>query len=146
MSSFGETPLTLNRDQTVVFNGVLADGTQNTKAVWLGQGVGPDGVDYGAGYYRNVFRGISENFVEDASWIRLRTATLSYSLPQKLFDHSFIKNINLAFTGNNLLLFTKYRGFDPESSSTPSGSNVNGFAGFTYPALRSYIFTLNAGF
>ena len=40
--------LHLNRDQTMVFDGVLADGTKNTKPVYLGQGVGPDGVDYGA--------------------------------------------------------------------------------------------------
>ena len=80
--------LHLNRDKTIVFDGVLADGTKNTKPVWLGQGVGPDGVDYGAGYYRSVYRGISENFVEDASWIRLRTATLNL--------HTTIKNF-LAF-------------------------------------------------
>ena len=49
LTAFGETPLTLNRDQTIVFDGVLSDGTKNTKPVWLGQGVGPDGVDYGAG-------------------------------------------------------------------------------------------------
>lgn len=145
MAAFGESALTANRDQTIVFDGVLADGSKNTKAVWLGQGVGPDGVDYGAGYYRKVYRGIAENFVEDASWIRLRTATLSYQLPHNLFSHSFIKSIGLAFTGNNLLLFTDYKGFDPESSSTPAGSNTVGFAGFTYPALRSYIFTLNVG-
>lgn len=146
MAAFGISEVTLNRDQTIVFNGVLADGTPNTKPVYLGQGVGPDGVDYGNGYYRNVYRGISENFVEDASWIRLRTATLSYSLPASLLGKSFIKNLNLAVTGNNLLLFTDYSGFDPESSSTAAGSNVNGFAGFTYPALRSFIFTLNIGF
>jgi len=146
MAAFGESPITLDRDKTIVFDGVLADGTKNTKPVWLGQGVGPDGVDYGsAGYYRSVYRGISENFVEDASWIRLRTATLTYTLPQKLFSGSFIKNISLSFTGNNLILITDYKGFDPESSSTEAGSNVNGFAGFTYPALRSYIFTLNVG-
>jgi outer membrane receptor protein involved in Fe transport len=147
MAAFGISPVTLSRDQTMVFDGVLADGSKNTKAVWLGQGIGPDGVDYGsAGYFRNVYRGIAENFVEDASWVRLRTATLTYTLPQKIFTHSVIKNVSLSFTGNNLLLFTPYKGFDPESSSTPSGSNVNGFAGFTYPALRSYIFTLNVGF
>ncbi|HEY6976647.1 MAG TPA: SusC/RagA family TonB-linked outer membrane protein, partial [Chitinophagaceae bacterium] len=146
MGAFGESTITLDRDKIIVFDGVLADGTKNTKPVWLGQGVGPDGVDYGsAGYYRSVYRGISENFVEDASWIRLRTATLTYTLPSKLFTHSFIKNINLSFTGNNLILITDYKGFDPESSSTEAGSNVNGFAGFTYPALRSYIFTLNVG-
>ncbi len=146
MAAFGISDVTLNRDQTMVFNGVLADGTANTKAVYLGQGVGPDGVDYGAGYYRNRYRGIAENFIEDASWVRLRSATLSYSFPGKFLPKSFIKNLNLGVTGNNLLLFTKYKGFDPESSSTPAGSNANGFAGFTYPALRSFIFSLNVGF
>jgi outer membrane receptor protein involved in Fe transport len=147
MGAFGISTVTLDRDKTMVFDGVLADGTKNTKPVWLGQGVGPDGVDYGSsGYYRNVYRGISENFVEDASWVRLRTATLTYTLPKKILIHSFVKNISLSFTGNNLILITPYKGFDPESSSTPSGSNLNGFAGFTYPALRSYIFTLNVGF
>jgi hypothetical protein len=84
MAAFGESKLTLNRNETVVFDGVLADGTKNTKPVWLGMGEGPDGVNYGNGYYRNIYRGISENFVEDASWIRLRTTTLSYTLPKEL--------------------------------------------------------------
>ena len=146
MTAFGETPLTLNRDQTIVFDGVLADGTKNTKAVWLGQGVGPDGVNYGAGYYRNVYRGISENFVEDASFVKLRTLTLTYGLPDKILKNSFINRLSVSLTGNNLILITSYKGFDPESSSTPAGSNVNGFAGFSYPALRSYIVSLNVGF
>lgn len=146
MAAFGESAITLNRDQTIVFDGVLADGTPNTKPVYLGQGVGPDGVDYGAGYYRNVYRGISELFVQDASWVRLRTASLSYNLPAEWFKNSFVKNMAVSITGNNLLLFTDYDGFDPESSSSPAGSTANGFAGFTYPALRSYILTLNIGF
>ncbi|MBS1599272.1 MAG: SusC/RagA family TonB-linked outer membrane protein [Bacteroidetes bacterium] len=147
LAAFGESKMTLNRNDTKVFQGVLADGTANTKAVWLGQGVGPDGHDYGsAGYYRARYRGIAENFVEDASWIRLRSVTLSYNIPQKVLSHTFIRSLNLSFTGNNLLLFTDYKGFDPESSSTPAGSSVNGFAGFSYPALRSYIFSLNVGF
>ncbi len=146
MAAFGISKITENRDQTIVFDGVLADGTKNTKAVYLGQGVGPDGVDYGAGYYRNRYRGIAENFVEDASWVRLRSASLSYTIPHTAFGKSIVKNLTLGVTGNNLLLFTKYKGFDPESSSTPAGSNANGFAGFTYPALRSVIFSLNVGF
>ncbi len=147
MAAFGISAITANRDQTIVFPGVTADGSKNDKAVYLGQGIGPDGVtDYGGGYYRNVYRGISENFVEDASWVRLRTATISYSLPTAILPKSFIKNISLSITGNNLILITPYKGFDPESSSTVAGSNVNGLAGFTYPALRSYIFSLNVGF
>ncbi|MFD2513584.1 SusC/RagA family TonB-linked outer membrane protein [Pontibacter locisalis] len=145
-AAFGIAEYTENRNQTIVFDGVLQDGTPNTKPVFLGQGTGPDGVKYGAGYYRNVYRGVSENFVEDASWTRLRSLTLSYVLPDKWFESIFVKNASVALTGNNLWLSTDYSGFDPENSSTPSGSNVDGFAGFTYPAVRSYLFTLNVGF
>ena len=147
LAAFGESALTANRNQTIVFDGVTADGKQNTKPVWLGQGVGPDGVDYGSGYYRNIYRGISENFVEDASWVRLRTATLSYSLPKKIFTHSILSNATVSFTGTNLLLFTKYTGFDPETrSDAAAGSNFVISSGFSYPALRSYIFSLNLTF
>ncbi|HVV05006.1 MAG TPA: SusC/RagA family TonB-linked outer membrane protein [Puia sp.] len=145
LAAFGESAVTLNRDQTVVFKGVLADGTPNTKAVWLGQGKGPDGVDYGNGYYRNVYRGIAENFIEDAAWVRLRSVSLSYRLPSSLLGKTFIHDANLSFTGNNLIVITQYKGFDPESSSTPAGSTANGFAGFSYPALRSYWISLNLG-
>ncbi|GAB3533953.1 SusC/RagA family TonB-linked outer membrane protein [Pontibacter brevis] len=145
-SAFGIAEYTENRNNVIVFDGVLADGTPNTKPVWLGQGVGPDGVNYGNGFYRNVHRGVSENFVEDASWVRLRSLTLNYRLPEQWFNSIFIRNANVSLTGNNLWLSTNYSGYDPENSSTPSGSNVDGFAGFTYPAVRSYLFTLNLGF
>ncbi len=147
LAAFGESEVTLNRDQTITFNGVTADGKPNTKAVWLGQGTGPDGVDYGNGYYRNIYRGISENFIEDASWVRLRTATLSYSIPEKIFSHSIVNNATLSFTGTNLILITNYKGFDPESrSDAAAGSNLVISSGFSYPALRSFIFSLNVGF
>ncbi|WP_276495679.1 SusC/RagA family TonB-linked outer membrane protein [Pontibacter litorisediminis] len=145
-AAFGIAEYTENRNQTKVFEGVLSDGTPNTKEVWLGQGIGPDGVDYGNGYYRNFYRGVSENFVEDASWVRLRSLTLNYSLPQKWFESIFIRDASVSLTGNNLWLHTDYKGFDPETSFSPSGSNVDGFSGFTYPAVRSYLFTLNVGF
>jgi TonB-linked SusC/RagA family outer membrane protein len=146
MAAFGIASYTLNRNETIVFPGVHADGTPNTTPVWLGQGVGPDGKNYGAGYYRNYYRGVSENFVEDASWIRLRTLSLSYQLPARWLKGTFIKGLNIGFTGNNLWLHTHYIGFDPESSSAPAGSNATGFAGFTYPALRNFMVHLHASF
>ncbi|MET1056339.1 MAG: SusC/RagA family TonB-linked outer membrane protein [Pedobacter sp.] len=147
MAAFALQKSSENREDFVVFPGVLADGTPNTKSVWLGQGLGPDGVNYGNGYYRNVYRGASETFIEDASWVRLRTATLSYNLPAKFVQRSgFLNGATLSFTGNNLWISTKFTGFDPESSSTNSGSVTDGFAGFTYPAIRSYIVSLNVNF
>ena len=146
-AAFGIAKYTENRNDIKVFQGVLADGSANTKAVWLGQGIGPDGVDYGsAGYYRATYRGISENFVEDASWARLRTVSLSFNVPETILKKGLIKNASVTFTGNNLILITGYSGFDPESSSTSAGSNADAFAGFTYPALRSYLFSVNLNF
>ena len=137
----------LNRNDVTVFKGVLADGTPNTKAVWLGQGVGPDGVNYGNGYYRNVYRGASETFVEDASWFRLRTASLAYTFPDKWMSKTtFLSGATLSLSGNNLWIHTKWSGFDPESSSTGAGNVADGFNGFSYPAVRSYILSLNLNF
>jgi TonB-linked SusC/RagA family outer membrane protein len=147
MAAFGIAKYTENRDQTIVFPGVLADGTPNTKPVYLGQGKGPDGVDYGDGYYRRVYRGVTEAFVQDASWVRLRTLSLSYTFPSKWLKGSFVKGATVSFTGNNLWLSTPYNGFDPEASDAIAGDlTASSQAGFTYPQLRSYLFTLNVNF
>ncbi|ULQ56110.1 SusC/RagA family TonB-linked outer membrane protein [Flavihumibacter rivuli] len=146
MSAFGIAAYTENRNDTRVFNGVLNNGTTNTQSVWLGQGVGPDGRNYGNGYYRNVYRSITENFVEDASWVRLRNLSLSYQFSRDLLGKTFIDGASITLTGNNLWLITNYSGFDPESSSSSAGSNVDAFSGFTYPAVRSLLLTLNLNF
>lgn len=147
MASFALHKGSENRNDIIVFDGVLADGSPNTKPVWLGQGVGPDGVNYGNGYYRNVYRGASETFIEDASWIRLRSLNLSYAVPSTLIQRTgFLNGATVSISGNNLWLDTKYSGYDPESSSTASGSVVDGFAGFTYPAVRSFLVSLNLNF
>lgn len=146
MSAFGIAKYTENRRESIVFDGVHADGTPNSDLVWLGQGVGPDGRNYTAGYYRNVHRGVTENFVEDASWVRLRNLTLGYRLPANLLKNGVIKGAVVTLTGNNLLLFTDYSGFDPETSSNSAGSNADAFTGFTYPAIRSYLLSINLNF
>lgn len=147
MAAFGIAKYTENRDQMVVFPGVLSDGTPNTKSVFMGQGVGPDGVNYGDGYYRNVYRGVTENFVQDAGWVRLRTVSFSYSLPHSLLERTFMNNVTLTFTGNNLWLHTKYNGFDPEASDAITGDITSSSqAGFTYPPLRNFLFSLNVNF
>jgi TonB-linked SusC/RagA family outer membrane protein len=147
MTAFGIAKYTENRDQTIVFPGVHADGTPNTTPVYIGQGVGPDGVDYGDGYYRKIYRGVTENFVRDASWVRLRTVSLSYTIPPVWLKRSFVKGATLSFTGNNLWLSTPYNGFDPEASDVSSGDlTASTQAGFTYPQLKSYLFTLNVNF
>lgn len=145
-SAFGLPDYTADRRTVKVFDGVLANGQPNTKPVYMGQRFGPDGVDYGEGYYRIYYRNVSEPFVSDASWVRLRSASLTYNLPSNWLPAKSIKNASLSVTGNNLWLWTKYYGVDPESSSYDSGSNNDGSAGFTYPSARTIMFTLNVGF
>ena len=148
MAAFGVAKITENRTETIVFPGVLADGSPNTKPVYLGQATGPDGVNYGNGYYRNVYRGITENFVEDASWIRLRSLSLTYNLPGSILNRTkVLKGASVSLTGNNLWLKTDYTGFDPESSSFSSGANSSeGFSGFTYPGVRTFMASVNIQF
>lgn len=148
MAAFGIAKYTENRTTSKIFDGVLANGTTNTQMVYLGMGKAPapDPRDYGNGYFRNIYRTVSESFVEDASWTRLRNLSLSYKIPSKILGKTMFKDASLTFTGNNLILWTKYTGYDPETSSTSAGSNADGFTGFSYPALRSFLFSINVNF
>ena len=144
-SAFGIAEYTLDRNDTRVFDGVLADGSPNTQEVWLGQGVGPDGRDYGAGFYRNTYRGVSENFVQDASFIKLRNITLGYNFQESLLEQTFLRSARVSVAANNIILYTPWDGFDPESFSAGAGSNAIGFTGLGYPGVQSVFFSINLG-
>jgi hypothetical protein len=59
----------------------------------------------------------SSRWIEDGSYLRLRTVTLSYDVP---FKAGFFKYATLYATGNNLITLTDYKGYDPEFSATES--------------------------
>ncbi|MFC3415434.1 SusC/RagA family TonB-linked outer membrane protein [Algoriphagus hitonicola] len=145
LSAFGKQEASLARNDFRVFPGVLADGSQNNQEVWLGQGVGPDGVDYGAGYWRNHYRTTSENFVVDASFIKLRNITLAYNLQPNLIKRTPFRTARLSVAANNIILYTPWDGFDPESFSAGAGGNAVGFTGLGFPGVQSVFFTLNLG-
>ncbi|WP_194974027.1 SusC/RagA family TonB-linked outer membrane protein [Aquiflexum lacus] len=146
LSAFGLNEYTNDRNDTKVFEGVLSDGSQNTQEVWLGQGVGPDGRNYGAGFYRNTYRSVSENFVQDASFVKLRNITLGYNFNPRLLEKTFIRSLRASVAANNIILYTPWDGFDPESFSAGAGGNAVGFSGLGFPAVQSFFFTLNLGF
>ncbi|SFO63944.1 TonB-linked outer membrane protein, SusC/RagA family [Algoriphagus ornithinivorans] len=145
LSAFGKQKDSERRNDFVVFPGILADGSQNTKEVWLGQGVGPDGVNYGAGYWRNYYRTTSENFVKDASFIKLRNVTLAYNLQPNLLERTPFRTARISVAANNIILYTPWDGFDPESFSAGAGGNAVGFTGLGFPGVQSLFFTLNLG-
>ena len=56
----------------------------------------------------------SSRFLEDASFLRLRNVSLSYDLPKKMLGTSGISNASVFVNGDNVLVFTKFKGNDPE--------------------------------
>jgi hypothetical protein len=59
----------------------------------------------------------SDRWIEDGSYLRLRTVTVSYNVP---FRPGILKYATVYVTGNNLFTLTKYKGFDPEFSASES--------------------------
>ena len=73
----------------------------------------------------NYSRQENSRFLEDGSFLRLRTITLGYSLPKELTNKINIQKLRVYFTGSSLWLFTKYTGSDPESNL--GTGNIQGY-------------------
>ena len=79
----------------------------------------------------NVVRYGDTMFLEDASFVRLKFAQLSYTLPKNWLNQTgFIKGAKVFLVGRNLLTFTKYQGYDPEVNNTMTFGD--------YPNTRQY--------
>jgi TonB-linked SusC/RagA family outer membrane protein len=87
---------------------------------------------------------LSDYFVEDGSYARIKNIQVGYSLPAALGNKIGARKIRVYVAANNLLTFTKYKGFDPDfSSSDPLASGID--YGF-YPQARTYMAGINLNF
>ncbi len=88
----------------------------------------------------------SDLWLENASYLRLDNATLSYNFNKV---SNGIDNLRLFVTGNNLLVITKYKGLDPEVKNGDDNQAyidyTNGGNGY-YPKARSFVFGVNVSF
>ncbi|MBS2211413.1 TonB-dependent receptor [Carboxylicivirga mesophila] len=89
---------------------------------------------------------ISTRFIEDGSYLRLKTVTLSYDIPQSILSKVNLSNVRVYATGENLLTFTDYSGFDPEVNAFGGSNTMQGIDYGTYPQTRNIIFGLNVTF
>ena len=77
-----------------------------------------------------------QNFVFDASYVKLRELNISYSLPSKIFNEKVIKGIDVSLIGRNLWIIDKNLPFsDPEENL--SSGNIQGYQSGAYPTTRS---------
>ena len=84
--------------------------------------------------------------VYDASYLKLKSLTLSYDLPKHLCQKIKLNALSVYATATNLFTITKYPGPDPEVSDDPTSVIGGGRDVSTYPTVKSYTFGLRFNF
>lgn len=107
-------------------------------ARWTGEGTSNEIPRFTTTDPNKNYSTMSDFFIKDASYLRLKNITLGYTLPEKWTRTVFIKKLRVYAAIDNALTFTKYNGFDPE---------ISGFVDKgIYPQSRTYQFGLNLSF
>ncbi|MDA3878810.1 MAG: TonB-dependent receptor [Prolixibacteraceae bacterium] len=89
---------------------------------------------------------ISDRYVEDGSYIRIKNITLGYTLPGYITERVNIDNLRLYVNVQNIYTFTKYSGYDPEVGVSTLSNNVYGLDNGRYPSPQIFTFGLNLSF
>jgi len=88
----------------------------------------------------------SSRYIEDGSYIRLKSVSLSYTFDKKLISKIGLENVRVNVTGTNLYTLTKYDGYDPEVGASTTSNNVFGLDNGRYPSPASYSVGLSVTF
>jgi hypothetical protein len=121
-----------------------------TAGFYPGPVVGPGAglaIPIGENWYRNsglaacAFTGYDEPCVEDASYVKLRELSVSYSFEGPFINRLFgFRSLDFRLAGRNLKTWSKYSGLDPEISGAGGNINrVNGYDYFNLPLTRSIV-------
>lgn len=89
---------------------------------------------------------LSDYAIEDGSFLRLNNITLGYSLPESLTSQIGLSKIRVYATANNVFVWTKYSGLDPEVSTRRKTALTPGVDYSPYPRSRMYVLGLNVNF
>jgi hypothetical protein len=86
------------------------------------------------------FGNVSDFYVEDGSYLRIKNVTLGYTIPKAIINKIGVRNVRIYADAQNLVTFTKYSGLDPEV-----GINQNGVDLGLYPQSRIVLIGINVG-
>jgi len=84
----------------------------------------------------NGNRRISDRFIEDGSFIRLKNFTLGYNLPERMLERIQFKAIRIYVGGQNIYTWTNYSGYDPEIGSFNLSPLINEVENGRYPIAQ----------
>ena len=97
----------------------------------------------------------SSRYLEDASYVKLRSLRIGYNFPASLAEKIWVKNASIYIMGENLFTITKFSGVDPEVGAygsrditldTSTGGNYSGNANVIYPVPRRISLGFNFSF
>ncbi|MCH7411039.1 TonB-dependent receptor [Belliella sp. DSM 111904] len=94
----------------------------------------------------NNNRRVSDRWIEDGSFMRLKNLSIGYNLPSSIANKVYARSIRVYASGQNLLTWTNYKGFDPEVSTFNITNTSPGTDFLTYPQARVYTLGVNVGF
>ncbi|UOQ51983.1 SusC/RagA family TonB-linked outer membrane protein [Hymenobacter cellulosivorans] len=88
--------------------------------------------------YGGVVQNLSDRYLEDGSFLRLRTLTLGYTIPKETLDKARLNSVRVYVQAANLFTLTPYSGLDPEVNSQSGVSNTKNFDWATVPQPRTF--------
>ena len=131
------------------------DGNSGNTDVWniyVAEGADPS-IPRIDNLHNNYNSRVSDRYVEDASYLRLKNITLTYSFPKDLVKKLHMSELRMSVNIQNLWTFTGYTGYDPEVGSQNGQYSMTGQGMLMYgvdtgrvPSPRSVIFGIEANF
>lgn len=131
------------------------DGNSGNLGVWnvyVAEGAEPS-IPRIDNLHQNYNSRISDRYVEDASYLRIKNITLTYNVPKKVLKKYYLTDLRLSANVQNVWTLTGYTGYDPEVGSQNGQYSMSGQGMLMYgvdtgrvPAPRSVIFGIEATF
>ena len=97
-------------------------------------------------YDANANNRMSNRFIEDGSYLRIKNISLGYTFPKAWLEKVQVNSVRLYVNVQNAFTFTKYKGYDPEVGAYNYSVTTRGIDYARYPSQRIYTFGLNVEF
>ncbi len=128
-------------------NSVFAPTVRSYEGAWREEGDGDKYPRIGGGVASTNNRRTSDRFLEDGSFVRLKSAKLSYDFASLVPAQANVRSLIFYVSGTNLITWTDYSWFDPEVNTFGAGNNASlGTDFLTQPQFRTVQAGINLGF
>lgn len=132
-------------DLSVAGNGVIGDGVvKNADGTYSANTKKLSAREWHTTY--TLGRRLVEGVIYDASFVKLREVRLGYTIPNRVWGKTSLRDLSVSLVGRNLALWTDVPHIDPETSSTSGGTVIPGVESVALPSTRSWGVNVNFRF